>query len=173
MFVGGLVSSGEECARYVRDKYCSSSGSCAKALWFTWQENEKQSPLEFLHCCESENGQIGIAESVSEANFILLHGSEVWRRARDINQQHGSNSFSIQDLNFMYNQDFSIIDLLLEEASRRELPMICSNPDSVVTLKGGVVGNMPGRCSGVLACCRRLNFIALMLRSVTQNYNST
>ncbi|KAL3784350.1 hypothetical protein HJC23_004113 [Cyclotella cryptica] len=145
MFVGGLVSSGEECAKYVRDMYCSRSGSFTKALWFTWQESEKQSPLEFLDCCESESGEIGIAESVSEADFILLQGSEIWRRCRDLNQQHDSRSSLIQDLNFMYNQDFSVIDLLLEEASQRGLPMVCANPDLVVTLTGGVVGNMPGQ----------------------------
>lgn len=143
MFLGGLVSSGEECARYVREKYCSSSKQDkeAKALWFTWNESEKQSPLEFIQCCEMENAQIGIAESVYEADFILLHGSEVWRRRRDVTD----SSSVVQDLNFLYNQDFSIINQILEEASQKKLPMVCANPDLVVTLQGGVIGNMPGK----------------------------
>lgn len=138
MFAGGLVSSGEECLKYVKETYSSSS----KALWFTWKESEQQSPLEFLQCCENEDDRIGIAESVTEADFILLHGSEVWRRQRET--EHSASDV-VQDLNFMYNQDFSVIDPILEASAKRKLPMVCANPDLVVTLPGGVVGNMPGQ----------------------------
>jgi ribonucleotide monophosphatase NagD (HAD superfamily) len=144
MFVGGLVSSGEECAKYVRETYCTGVGS-RKALWFTWKESDKQNPLEFLHCCETEKTRLDIAESVNEADFILLHGSEVWRQCR------GALS-SDEDLNFMYNQDFAMIDPLLEEASKKGLLMVCANPDLVVNLPGNVVGNMPGEHVLLKAC---------------------
>ena len=143
MFAGGLVSSGEECIKYVRETYGSSREE-TKALWFTWNESEKQSPLQFLECCETERSRISIAESVSEADFILLHGSEVWRRAKDLNGDTSSTGM-VQDLNFMYNQDFSTIDPILAEASKRNLPMLCANPDLIVALQGGIVGNMPGQ----------------------------
>jgi HAD superfamily hydrolase (TIGR01450 family) len=143
MFVGGLVSSGEECSKFVRGEYCSGSAAQTKALWFTWKESEKQSPLEFLQCCENEGNKIGVAECVTEADFILLHGSEVWRRQRELTED--SSTDPIQDLNFMYNQDFSVIDPILKAAAQLNLPMVCANPDLVVTLQGGVKANMPGQ----------------------------
>ena len=59
MFAGGLVSSGEECARYIRENYVRAAsndsgggGTKKKALWFTWKESEKQNPMEYLLHCE-------------------------------------------------------------------------------------------------------------------------
>lgn len=171
MFVGGLLSSGEECARYVRDTYCcrtalkeqqgqndddDDNNNSKKALWFTWEESEKQNPLEFIQHCESGDGnttlnggrRIDVANSVQEADFILLHGSEVWRRCRELptvaNKDTQQTSNLIQSLNFMYEEDYSVIDSLLREASQRNLPMVCANPDLIVGLPGGVVANMPG-----------------------------
>jgi ribonucleotide monophosphatase NagD (HAD superfamily) len=144
MFTGGLVSSGEECAKYVKEMYCSgSSGTDAKALWFTWNESDKQAPFDFLRCCETEHKHIDIVESVSKADFILLHGSEVLRRCRELSLDSASDR--VRDLNFIYNQDFSVIDPILEEALQRKLPMVCANPDMVVALQGDIVGNMPGQ----------------------------
>ena len=143
MFEGGLVSSGEECSKYVRETYCSrTSDAQINALWFTWNESEKQSPLQFLQCCETDKRKIGIVESVAEADFLLIHGSEVLRRKRELSD---TSSADVTDLNFMYNQNFSIIDQVLEEAASRNLPMVCANPDLVVTLQGGIVANMPGQ----------------------------
>ena len=146
MFAGGLVSSGEECARYVRETYasCTSADICTKALWLTWNESEKQSPIDFLQCCETENVQIDIAESVDDADFVLLHGSEVLRRYRSL-KSLPQDKDGILDLNFLYNQDFSVIDPILTKAVQKKLPMVCANPDLIVTLQGGVVGNMPGQ----------------------------
>lgn len=151
MFAGGLVSSGEECAKFIRENYCNNEdGSKAKkALWFTWKESESQNPMQFLSYCESGDaagdgnfsdgrGVIDIAESVEEADFILLHGSEVWRRCRETNDN------CIQDLHFLYEEDYTIIDQVLERSSELGLPMVCANPDYTVGLPGGVVGNMPG-----------------------------
>lgn len=163
LFVGGLVSSGEECAKFIRQHYCSSGNSSSggnsnkqqakKALWFTWKESEKQNPLQFLTHCEDYDGQtsdvkIDIATSVDEADFVLLHGSEVWRRCRDIYSSSSSTKEDddvIVDLNFMYDEDYSVVDKLLQESANKRLQMVCANPDLIVGLPNGVVGNMPGK----------------------------
>jgi len=170
------VSSGEECARFVREQYCrgcldddtdngaggSGGGSggkrrAMKALWFTWRESESQNPMQFLSYCEGSDGHedavddnnlvgIDVAKTVDEADFILLHGSEVWRRCREsIIPGDGDNDMLVQDLSFLYNEDFSTLDPILEAAAARNLPCVCANPDLVVGLPGGVVGNMPGK----------------------------
>lgn len=151
MFAGGLVSSGEECARFVRENYsCGSTVAPKKALWITWKESESQSPFQFLSHCEGAGGAIGVAESVEDADFVLLHGSEVWRRRRELSSALDDsggdcNEDDWVDLNFMYNEEYTIIDKLLEESAQRKLPMVCANPDLIVGLPGGVVGNMPGK----------------------------
>ncbi|KAL7530208.1 hypothetical protein ACHAWF_003287, partial [Thalassiosira exigua] len=145
MFAGGLVSSGEECARFARENYCRSGGVEAKALWFTWKEGASQDPPSFLAHCEGGaegegDGSIGVARSVEEADFVLCHGSEVWRRSR-----RGDGGDDVIDLNFLNDEEYDVLDPLLEGCARRNLPMVCANPDLVVGLAGGVVGNMPGK----------------------------
>lgn len=158
MFAGGLVSSGEECAKFVRENYSNScigggaSDKAKKALWLTWKESESQKPLHFLSHCGSGTivapddiisggeGTLDVANSVEEADFILLHGSEVWRRSRLID-----HADDLVDLNFLSNEDFSILDPLLASCKERNLPMACANPDLIVGLPNGVVGNMPGK----------------------------
>lgn len=134
MFVGGLVSSGEECSKFVRENYCHK-----KALWFTWEESDTQNPLQFLSHCETESCSLEIAPSVTDADFILLHGSQVLRRCREpISKQDE------EDLRFLYEGDYSILDSILKVAAKENLPMLCANPDLIVGLPGGVAGNMPG-----------------------------
>lgn len=84
---------------------------------------------------------IDVAESVEEADFILLHGSEVWRKCRELTSTQSSED-ELVDLNFLYNKDFTVIDNLLEKSLQRSLPMVCANPDFIVGLPKGVVGNM-------------------------------
>lgn len=150
MFAGGLVSSGEECAKFVREE--RRRGKMKKALWLTWQESEKQNPMQFLSYCESgldgtddvsssKDMVIDVAESVEEADFILLHGSEVWRKCRELTSTSNSED-ELVDLNFLYSKDFTVIDNLLEKSLQRSLPMVCANPDFIVGLPKGVVGNM-------------------------------
>lgn len=144
MFAGGLVSSGEECAKFVRDVYCCSTGGgddakLKKALWITWKESETQNPLEYLSHIENggeENAALGIAESVDDADFILLHGPEVWKRSRE------SPGDDLND--FKHSEDYSKIDPILDRSLERRLPLLCANPDLVVTLPDGSVGYMPG-----------------------------
>ena len=61
MFAGGLVSSGEECAKFVREHYCNKEdgSKVKKALWFTWKESETQNPLQFLSYCETGDATDG------------------------------------------------------------------------------------------------------------------
>ena len=156
LFAGGLVSSGEECARHIRQYYCggnnnsSSSDGNKKALWFTWKESEKQSPMQFLtHCEEGSGAMIDVATSVDEADFILLHGSEVWRRCRDIESSTSASGQEdnnvIVDLKFLYDEDYTVVDKLLQEAANKGLPMVCANPDLIVGLPKGIEGHMPGK----------------------------
>lgn len=149
LFAGGLVSSGEECAKHIRQHYSGSGDNSKKALWFTWKESEKQNPMQFLNYCEGGSGaMIDIATSVDEADFILLHGSEVWRTCRDIDSSSsssGDEDNAIVDLKFLYEEDYTKVDELLREAANKGLPMICANPDLIVGLPNGVVGNMPGK----------------------------
>ena len=140
MFAGGLVSSGEECA-----KYCSRTKELKRALWITWQESEKQNPLQFLSHCESGRDTIDVAESVDDADFILLHGSEVWRKRRELQSSSGEDEDGVIDLNFLFNEDHTTIDNILEQAIQKSLPLVCANPDLIVGLPGGVQGNMPGK----------------------------
>ena len=140
MFIGGLVSSGEECAKFIRK-----NTQLKKALWFTWNESEKQDPIQFLNHCEVDREEIMIVETVDDADFILLHGSEVWRKCRESSPTSSSDGGEIVDLNFLFNEDYTIIDDLLDQAVQRSLPMVCANPDLIVGLPGGKVGNMPGK----------------------------
>ena len=139
MFVGGLVSSGEECAKFIRK-----NTQLKKALWFTWNESEKQDPMQFLNHCEEDRDEIEIVDSIDDADFILLHGSEVWRKCRELSSPTSENE-EVDDLNFLFDEDYSIIDDLLDQAIQKSLPMVCANPDLIVGLPGGKVGNMPGK----------------------------
>ncbi|KAK1734458.1 haloacid dehalogenase family hydrolase [Skeletonema marinoi] len=149
LFAGGLVSSGEECAKYIRQHYCGDGNNAKKALWLTWKESEKQNPMQFLtHCEEGSGAIIDVATSVDEADFILLHGSEVWRRCRDVDPSSSSSGQEdnvVVDLKFLYDEDYTVVDEVLQEAAKKGLPMICANPDLIVGFPNGVVGNMPGK----------------------------
>lgn len=126
----GIVTSGEEAAKYVREHHQNS-----KALWLTWRTSDKQQPAKFMDHC----GKIEVASSVDDADFILLHGSECWRKCGAAGQ------VDEVDLNFMYSEDYSIVDELLKESISKSLPLICANPDLIVNLPGGIEANMPGK----------------------------
>jgi len=120
MFVGGLVSSGEECAKFIKK-----NTQLKKALWFTWNESEKQNPMQFLNHCEVDRDEIDVVETVEDADFILLHGSEVWRKCRELSSPTSNNddddNGGVLDLNFLFNEDYTIIDDLLDQAAQRSL----------------------------------------------------
>jgi len=132
LFVG-IVTSGEEASRYIRETYGTDPRSVKKALWLTWDEPEV--PLAFLSKC----GNIEPTVNVDEADFIIAHGCRV------IRGQVESENLSLGS--YMENEDFSVLGPLLKRCVERDLPMVCANPDLVVKLAGDVTAHMPGEWS--------------------------
>lgn len=125
----GAVTSGEEASRFIRQKF---GDKPRRAVLLTWKE-ESPGSTQFVKQCGSN---ISLANSVEEADFIIAHGSQVWRRG------DGSVS-SLGD--FMTNASFETIDLLLDQCAKMELPMVCANPDYIVHLADGEIAHMPGK----------------------------
>ena len=127
----GAVTSGEEASGYIRGTYGGGKVP-KKAIWFTWDEPDV--PLAFISKCGNVEG----TTNVQEADFIIAHGSNVLRSAKD-----GSDNVTLGS--YMDDGDFSLIDPVLEECLSRRLPMVCANPDLIVKLPGDVTANMPGK----------------------------
>ena len=126
----GAVTSGEEAARHIREKY-----EGQKALMFTWNENNVSSK-SFLEKC----GNIETTNEANEADFLIAHGvGVVW----DSNTDNTDDMRSLGS--FMDDGDMSRIEPILKECQQRKIPMICANPDFVVKLAGGATGYMPGK----------------------------
>jgi len=125
----GAVTSGEEASHFIRDKF---GDTPRRALWLTWEEQSPGSK-QFLEQCGSN---ISLASTVQEADFIIAHGSQVWRKG-------DGSVFSLGS--FMTNGSLHVMNPLLEECAKRDLPMVCANPDYVVHLAGGEIAHMPGK----------------------------
>ena len=136
----GAVTSGEEASKYVRETFGSDVTRPSKALFITWDTSDPDNPRltalpeQFLAQC----GNVLIAASVEEADFLLLHGSEVWLQSPK-NQVTSLGSF-IDTGNFD-----QVIDPLLSMCVQRGLPAVCANPDFVVQTPSGGTAFMPGR----------------------------
>jgi len=136
------VTSGEESSRYIKQTY-GSTGSVKKALMLTWDGNKPNNPRltvtpeGYLEQC----GDIAIATSVSDADFLLFHGSEVWYRGQDTTNEDVSLSPFIEE------GSFDNVDPLLKECLAAKLPAVCANPDFIVQTgpKGEGFANMPGK----------------------------
>lgn len=131
LFVG-VVTSGEEASRYIRDTYGNDPQNVKKALWFTWEEPEV--PLAFLSKC----GHIEPTIHIDEADFVITHGCKVIK-GREENENISLGSY-------METADFTVVRPLLERCAKRGLPMVCANPDLIVKLPGDVTAHMPGEC---------------------------
>lgn len=138
MFIGA-VTSGEEASKYILEKYGSSQNSKAsKALFLTWDASDPNNPRltalpeQFLAEC----GNVQVAESVEEADFLLLHGSEVWYKASGTAESLGP---------FIEHGDLSHVNPLLEQCIAHNLPAVCANPDFVVQTPTGGTAFMPGK----------------------------
>ena len=135
LFVGA-VTSGEEASKYIRQEY----GPNSKALMFTWDASDASNPRltatpqAFLDHC----GGLQVASTVDEADFLLLHGSEVWFRGRDL-ESPSLGSF-LQD-----GETHEVIDPLLQPCLERNLPLVCANPDVIVQTPTGGTNYMPGK----------------------------
>ena len=141
-FVGGAVTSGEEACRYVQSTYGTgrSDGSPSKALLLTWDARDPNNPRltsrpdQFLQRC----GRVVVATTVEEADFVLLHGSEVWYRGPEPHQQH--------PLHFIDSGNLDLeVDALLPACVDRRLPMVCANADWTVRTPSGGTAHMPGK----------------------------
>lgn len=125
----GAVTSGEEASHFIRQEF---GDKPRRAMWLTWKEQSPGS-TQFLEQCGSN---ISLANNVEEADFIIAHGSEAWRK--------GDGSVYLLN-DFMKNASFDAIDPLLEQCAKRDLPMVCANPDYIVHLAGGDIAHMPGK----------------------------
>ena len=131
-FNAGAVTSGEEASRYIQKRFGSGpSESPKKAIWLTYSKGPlTPPPEEFLGRC----GNIELAESVDEADFIIGHGAEIWLQPNDEEVSIGS---------FMQDGSFNVLGPLLAECRERAIPFVCANPDFIVKVPSGTA-YMPG-----------------------------
>lgn len=133
----GAVTSGEEASKYIREIYNNGSRQ-AKALMFTWDSSDLNNPRltatpqSFLDHC----GGLQVASTVEEADFLLLHGSEVWYRGDDM------ESLSLES--FLRHGTMDLVDPILQQCMNRNLPAVCANPDRIVQTPSGGTNYMPG-----------------------------
>jgi ribonucleotide monophosphatase NagD (HAD superfamily) len=160
-FTGGAVTSGEEASQFIQTKFGStSSNTICKVVFLTWDTQQgpdnprlTASPQAFLDKC---GPNIQIAQSIDEAHFILCHGSEVWLQSGGVcsSSKTGTaaddNNNDIQQLKqipleYMENENYDIVDTILQQCLERRLPLVCANPDFIVlNPSGDGVSYMPG-----------------------------
>jgi HAD superfamily hydrolase (TIGR01459 family) len=127
----GAVTSGEECSRYILEHY-GTGEQAKKVLWFTWDgvRSNVPQPTDFLKKC----GNVEVADSVDEADFVLAHGSHVWQ----------TRNAQVVLENFLDTGSLETIDPILEQCLTKKLPMMCANPDFVVRMPDESMAYMPG-----------------------------
>jgi ribonucleotide monophosphatase NagD (HAD superfamily) len=135
----GAVTSGEEASKYVQEKYpAASSAAPIKALYFTWRTPKQPSPGIFLEECGK--GVI-VTDDPSQAELILLHGSEVMRGPG----ADGEAAETSLGATFADTGDTSdVLDGILRLCSERKVPMVCANPDFIMARPDGTTAYMPG-----------------------------
>jgi ribonucleotide monophosphatase NagD (HAD superfamily) len=134
-FQGGAVTSGEEAS-----KFLSQQTDKGKVLFWTWDDRIANNPrvtAPLSLFLETAGPHIRIAESIQEADWLLLHGSEVWNR--------GPNLPPVRLGTFIDDGTFDGgMDDMLRECAKRNIPMICANPDEQVVTPTGGTAFMPG-----------------------------
>ena len=154
-FDSGAVTGGEQACHYVsqtfgqtfherqhdNDHSCDvddGTGSKAsknmkkKAIFLTYDVSfYSPPPLDFIKGC----GNVEIAKSVEEADFVVAHGAEVW-------YQGDENNVPLEG--FMTNGSFEVLGPILDACRKKNLPMICPNPDFIVRFADNSIGYMPG-----------------------------
>lgn len=121
----GAVTSGEEAKNHIQAHHQGE-----KCLYITWKQ-PNPNPIEFLGAC----GDVAATSDVQQADFILLHGCEVIRGADGSEQGIGD---------FMGTGSLSALDPVLQECHKRNLPLICCNPDYTMVRPDGTKAHMPG-----------------------------
>lgn len=136
----GAVTSGEEASHYIRRTYGSNSDTAKKALFITWDLHKEKNarltapPQAFLDQC----GNVKVATSMEDADFVLLHGSEIWYRGESKEEATWLGAFIEEGC-------WKVIDPILSQCLDRELPLVCANPDNIVQTPTGGTAHMPGK----------------------------
>jgi ribonucleotide monophosphatase NagD (HAD superfamily) len=134
-FAAGAVTSGEAASAYIHHTYGRElqGQTCKKIMFLTYQPGFfAPPPQEFLSQC----GSIDISTSVEETDLIVAHGGEIWYRGLS------ESSVSLDD--FMSKSSFEILGPILEACCKRQVPMICANPDFMARFADNSIGYMPG-----------------------------
>jgi len=113
---------------------------------FTWDASDLNNPrltalpTAFL---DKVGPSIQVAATVDEADWLLLHGSEVWYRGRNDNDETDDVYDSLGD--FIETGDMTdVVEPLLQQCLTRQLPCVCANPDCIVQTPTGGTAYMPG-----------------------------
>jgi len=139
----GAVTSGEEASKYILRTFGSGDGQRSKALMLTWdaeiEDNPRLTalPKAFVEKC----GNIDIASTVEEADFLLVHGSEVWYRGDSADGEGEATSLG----SFIETGSMTeVLEPLLQQCLSRNIPCVCANPDLIVQTPSGGKAYMPG-----------------------------
>lgn len=141
------VTSGQEAGAFVKGTYfddasSSSTKTTKKVLFMTWKTPKTPSPVQFLELCGIDPTR-QVTLDPSEADLILCHGVDVLRGPGDAEDSE-ANEQSLG--NFLEDGNLSeVIDPILQECLKRQLPMICANPDLIMVKPDGSIGHMPGK----------------------------
>lgn len=132
----GAVTSGEEASRFLR-----AQPAPKRIMFLTWDDRNPENPrltappYAFIDQC---GDGIEIVGKVDEANWLLLHGSEVWHR--------GPDQPPVPLEGFITDGDLTrVVDPLLQECAKKGIKMVCANPDDVVVTPDGGEAFMPGK----------------------------
>jgi ribonucleotide monophosphatase NagD (HAD superfamily) len=142
-FVGGAVTSGEEASKFLSSLQTTTTEEekVVRVLFWTWDDRRPDNPRVtappqlFL---ERAGPHVQIASSIDEADYLLLHGSEVWNRGMEVPLVPLGTFIETGQC------DGDVVDDLLRQCAERRLPMICANPDEQVVTPTGGVAYMPG-----------------------------
>jgi len=126
----GAVTSGGEASEHIKNHYQGK-----KALLFTWASNKASK--NFISQC----GSMDLAHSVDDADYVIAHGTEVWRKS--VNDEDEFEGLG----NLFESGDMSIVDEILNECKARKLVMINVNPDLITVRPDGSHAYMPGTIS--------------------------
>jgi ribonucleotide monophosphatase NagD (HAD superfamily) len=158
------ITSGEEACKYIKTKYGNESNDNnnnndvnknknknkkKKFIWFTWDypHNENvPNPMDFIDQLGGDSSNIEPTINIDEADFIVAHGTGVIRGSGNSDTSDTTTNNIISIGNFINDDtDWYKIDEILKECSKRNLPMICANPDYIVKYHDGTIKNMPGQ----------------------------
>ena len=126
------VTSGEEALKYINQELTNT-----KALMMTWDASDPSNPRLtampqlFLDRMET----VELATSVDEADWLVLHGTEVWWKG-------GNDNVDLQFINDGNME--AVVEPFLQQCAARNLPAVCANPDIIVLTPDGGKAYMPG-----------------------------